>query len=122
MADGGYLLAGQSDSPADGDKSEATRGSYDFWTVMLGATGTMGAKKWEFAAGSPISSSPAIGSDGTVYFGSYDNKVYALNPNGTEKWNFVTGNKLNSSPAIGPDGTIYVGFCIASYPTMWANL
>ena len=33
---------------------------------------------WEFEAGLPVSSSPAIGSDGTVYVGSEDNKLYAI--------------------------------------------
>jgi outer membrane protein assembly factor BamB len=57
-----------------------------------------------------VESSPAIGSDGTVYVGSYDHKVYALNGrNGARKWVFVTGDVVQSSPAIGPDGTLYVG-------------
>ena len=38
-----------------------------------------GAKIWEFKTGWHVYSSPAIGSDGTVYVGSYDKKVYALN-------------------------------------------
>jgi predicted small lipoprotein YifL len=32
---------------------------------------------WEFETGGAVSSS-AIGSDGTVYVGSYDNKLYAI--------------------------------------------
>ena len=55
-------------------------------------------------------SSPAIGADGTVYIGSYDNKVYALNgATGTKKWEFATGGDVESSPAIGTDGTLYIG-------------
>ena len=65
--------------------------------------------KWSFITGDGIGSSPAIGSDGTIYVGSFDNKVYAINPNGTEKWSFITGGDIRSSPAIGADGTIYVG-------------
>ena len=54
------------------------------------ATGhNTGTKKWEFAAGNWIHSSPAIGSDGTLYVGSRDNKLYALNPDGTKKWEFA---------------------------------
>ena len=34
--------------------------------------------KWKFETGYNVSSSPAIGSDGTVYVGSDDNSVYAL--------------------------------------------
>ncbi|MFW6047918.1 MAG: PKD domain-containing protein, partial [Candidatus Natronoplasma sp.] len=55
-------------------------------------------------------SSPAIGSDGTIYIGSWDNNLYAVNPeDGTEKWNLSTGFCVESSPAIGSDGTIYIG-------------
>ena len=54
-------------------------------------------------------SSPAIGSDGTIHVGSYDNYLYAINPDGSREWRFKTGNGVSSSPAIGSDGTIYVG-------------
>ena len=65
--------------------------------------------KWSFKTGGAVSSSAAIGADGTIYVGSSDNKVYAINPDGSEKWSFATGNTVTSSPAIGTDGTIYVG-------------
>ena len=53
---------------------------------------------------------PAIGSDGTVYVGSSDNKIYAINgKTGVKLWEFETGGTVYSSPAIGPDGTVYVG-------------
>ena len=56
-----------------------------------------------------VTSSPAIGSDGTIYVGSSDNNLYAINPDGSKKWAFKTGDYVDSSPAIGSDGTIYVG-------------
>ena len=65
--------------------------------------------KWEFLAGGSLSSSPAVDSDGTIYIGCMDNKLYAINPDGTEKWEFLTNGWIESSPAIGSDGTIYVG-------------
>ena len=40
-------------------------------------------------------SSPAIGADGTIYVGSYDDNLYALTDNGTSgslKWKYATGN------------------------------
>ena len=65
---------------------------------------------WEFEAGAAVSSSPAIGSDGTVYVGSEDNKLYAINgKSGVKLWEFETGGIVFSSPAIGSDGTVYVG-------------
>jgi outer membrane protein assembly factor BamB len=65
--------------------------------------------KWTFTTDGSVSSSPAIGADGTIYVGSCDNKLYAINPNGSQKWSFTTGDIITSSPAIGADGTIYVG-------------
>ena len=64
---------------------------------------------WEFEAGLSVASSPATGSDGTVYVGSNDNNLHAFNSDGTSKWTFPTGNWVDSTPAIGPDGTVYVG-------------
>ena len=41
---------------------------------------TAGIKLWEFETGNYVKS-PAIGSDGTVYVGSYDKKLYAIKTN-----------------------------------------
>ncbi len=70
---------------------------------------TPGYVKWRFRTGDRIDSSPAIGDDGTIYVGSEDNNLYAINPDGSLKWKFETGSDIYSSPAIGDDGTIYVG-------------
>ncbi len=63
---------------------------------------------------------PAIGSDGTIYFagqicgGERPNGIlYAINPSGKQKWNFTNPNPGEgvdsfTSPTIGPDETIYV--------------
>ena len=64
---------------------------------------------WSFTAGANISpSSPAIGDDGSIYFGSQDFKIYALNADGTQKWVVETADKVRSTPAIAEDGTVYV--------------
>ena len=63
----------------------------------------------EFETGDVVGSSPAIGSDGTIYVGSWDKNLYAINPDSSKKWTFETGDEVHSSPAIGSDGTIYVG-------------
>ena len=71
---------------------------------------TAGDKLWEFKTGHQVYSSPAIGSDGTVYVGSADKKLYAINgKTGVKLWEFETGDAVESSPAIGSDGTVYVG-------------
>jgi hypothetical protein len=43
-ADGGYLLAGFSSSGLNGDKSESSRGSNDYWAVKISSSG---AKQWD---------------------------------------------------------------------------
>lgn len=65
--------------------------------------------KWTFQTGAAISSSPVIGIDGTIYLGSQDKHLYALNPDGTLKWKFETGAEVDSTPAIDIDGVIYFG-------------
>ena len=74
-----------------------------------------GTGLWEYETGESehgLFSSPAIGSDGTVYVGSLDHKLYAINgKSGVKLWEFETGafSRAPSSPAIGSDGTVYVG-------------
>ena len=54
-------------------------------------------------------SSPAVGSDGTVYVGSYNGKLFALDgETGIKKWFLVVG-QVYSSLTIGPDGILYLG-------------
>jgi len=100
--------------------------------VLAGFSGALtacgqsaGSKLWEFTASPRIEidpvtgqsrelpayifSSPAVGADATIYFGSGNGKFYALRPSGAEKWSFQTGAEIQSSPAIGNDGTIYFG-------------
>lgn len=71
--------------------------------------GVDGTVEWRFGTDGFVYSSPAIGENGTIYVGSEDTYLYAINPNGTEKWNFSTGGHIYSSPAVESDGTIYIG-------------
>jgi outer membrane protein assembly factor BamB len=78
--------------------------------MHLHAINPDGSAKWTFKALDQIQSSPSIGTDGAIYFGSYDHSLYALNPDGTQRWRSGSLLKgVSSSPSIGPDGTIYVG-------------
>jgi outer membrane protein assembly factor BamB len=53
-------------------------------------------------------SSPTVW-DGTVYFGSGDGSVYALDAvKGSLRWKFRTGDVVHASPAIA-DGKLYIG-------------
>lgn len=68
--------------------------------------------KWAFEMGDGAESSPAIGHDGTVYIGSYDSCVYAIEDAGSEgilKWKYVTGGPVDASPTVDGDGTVYIG-------------
>jgi hypothetical protein len=40
--------------------------------------GALGAKKWNFQADSPVTTTPTIGVDRTVYIGLADGSVYAI--------------------------------------------
>ena len=65
---------------------------------------------WKFKTGGSVYSSPAIGSNGTVYVGSFDKKLYAINgKTGDKLWEFKVGDNVENSPAIGPNGTVYFG-------------
>jgi PKD repeat protein len=66
---------------------------------------------WNYNTGTITYSSPTIGTDGTIYIGSNDKNVYAINPDGTLKWIYTTGSMIESSATIGADGTIYIGSC-----------
>jgi outer membrane protein assembly factor BamB len=79
-------------------------------TGYLNAINPDGTIKWFVDLFGAVDSSAAIGSDGTIYVGSDDFHVWALNPvDGSKKWVFPTRDKVKSSPAIAVDGTIYVG-------------
>jgi outer membrane protein assembly factor BamB len=47
--------------------------------------------KWRKSFGGKLYFTPSLGEDGTIYIGSDDNKVYALNPDGSLKWFFTAG-------------------------------
>jgi outer membrane protein assembly factor BamB len=68
-----------------------------------------GTLMWKFRTNGVVHSSPAISSDGTVYTGSEDWYLYAIDQNGKLKWKYQTSGVIYSSPAISSDGTIYIG-------------
>jgi outer membrane protein assembly factor BamB len=75
-----------------------------------------GSLKWSFYTGGSVTSTPALGSDGTIYVGSHEPSgcLYAISSDGIEKWRFSVNvstemESIISSPAIGNDGTIYFG-------------
>ncbi|MFA5415034.1 MAG: PKD domain-containing protein, partial [Methanoregula sp.] len=75
---------------------------------QIQAVNPNGTLKWSYPVTKSIQGI-TIGSDGTIYTPSSDNKIYALNPDGTLKWSFLSGKGFSSMAAIGADGTIYAG-------------
>ena len=66
-------------------------------------------KEWSVKIGCASDSSPAIGADGTIYFGAFDGTFWALKPDGAIKWTYDTGTEIRSSPAVATGGTVYFG-------------
>ena len=71
-----------------------------------------GAKS--YATGASVSSSPAVGPDGTIYIASNDGYLYAFYSDLTLKWKYLLNTsdifkRITSSPAIDSEGTIYIG-------------
>src|SRR5438045_576203 len=77
--------------------------------TALWALRSDGRQAWAYTTGDQVLSSPAVGNDCTIYFGSYDRNLYALDFDGKKRWNFLCGGAIYSSPAVGRDGTVYVG-------------
>jgi outer membrane protein assembly factor BamB len=90
------------------DDSVVYVSSYDGSLYALdSATGLL---LWSYAAGGPLWSGPSIGPDGTIYFGSLDDHLYALNPDGTFKWSYLAGKDVTTFAAVSNDGgTVYFG-------------
>jgi len=88
---------------------------------VIALDGSDGSIKWEFRGGKKAiefeddiygyrPSSPALGTDGSVYVGFGDKKIYALNgETGTKIWEFTTKNKVAATPVVGKDGSVVVG-------------
>lgn len=75
---------------------------------LLIALHSDGTVKW-LAESAGVSSSPAIGLNGLIYFGADDGGVYALNASdGTVAFSFMTGGPVQAAPAIAPEGTVFV--------------
>lgn len=53
-------------------------------------------------------STPAVGSDGSVYVGSGSRHVHCIK-NGASVWDFVTSGAVWSSPVLDASNTLFVG-------------
>jgi len=78
------------------------------FSPVAGTIGNAVSLKWKYETGGEVKSTPVV-SNGIVYVGSDDHKVYALNAaNGKQLWNFTTNGPISSTPAVG-NGSVYIG-------------
>ncbi len=128
-ADGGFVIAGYSNSPASGDKSENSKGDSDYWIVKLNANGQ---KIWDKTiGGSGLDKTPSVvaSSDGGFIIagttlspvsgdksennkGEEDYWIVKLNANGQKIWDKTiggSGQDISESIIATSDG----GFVIA---------
>ncbi len=118
-SDGGYILAGNSLSGLNGDKSQTSRGGFDYWILKTDESGT---KIWDkrfggtqadicqsitttpeddyLIAGESLSS--ATGDVSGSSHGSYDYWMVKINTSGTLLWNnlFGTNSSEDATDAI----------------------
>jgi len=105
-------------APAIGPAGEVVFAAEDARVYSCNPDGSL---RWVFDGVTDwIDSSPTIAADGTVYVGSWDNFLYALDlETGALKWRFETGSMVLGSAAVGPDGRVYFGsddgflYCLA---------
>lgn len=78
-------------------------------TISRGSSSVKGVKSlWTFEAEDEIRGTPLYNS-GTLYFGCYDNNLYALDAsNGEFKWKYATEGGIPGKPAF-HDNNIYIG-------------
>ncbi|MCA9069238.1 MAG: PQQ-binding-like beta-propeller repeat protein [Planctomycetaceae bacterium] len=64
---------------------------------------------WSYATESPIESTPAIGGDGTLYFGDNRGTIHAVNAEGKALWTETVGVPLRSPTVIVREGRVVFG-------------
>jgi outer membrane protein assembly factor BamB len=89
------------------EKAAMFRGDASHAGTFAGPAPKQLTLRWKFATGGPIVSSPSV-VDGTVYVGSADRNLYAVDAKtGLMRWKFDAQGDVNSSPAV-VDGVVYV--------------
>jgi hypothetical protein len=136
--DGGFIVAGTSQSGISGDKTEASRDNDDYWIVKLNSAGQ---KVWDKTLGGsfidiPVaiintidntgyvvvgySSSGSTGDKTEAGKGNYDYWAVKLNNSGQKVWDKTIGGNSDDSPfsiTTSSDG----GFVIAGHSTTYIN-
>lgn len=77
--------------------------------VRLFAVSLDGRELFHTTVSEKIFSTPAVGPDGTVYFGSQNNLLYAVDGTGSARWTFATEGDVDSGPVLSEGGRIVFG-------------
>ncbi len=128
--DGGYIVAGQSFSGADGDKTQANKGDCDYWIIRLDSNGnklwdsTIGGSNWDAAYSIAIANDDGyiiagisfseISGDKTDYHrGNGDYWIVKISTNGAVLWDKTFGGSndeyLFSITSANTNGYIVAG-------------
>ncbi|QMU31030.1 T9SS type A sorting domain-containing protein [Adhaeribacter radiodurans] len=125
LSTGEYILAGYSNSPAGGNKSQASRGGYDYWIIKISSTGTQvwdkryGGSSDEILSGIVLtpdngfllgghSWSGKNGDKSQVSRGGSDFWVISLDKNGNKLWDKTYGGSgEDEAYSLGRSGKDY---------------
>lgn len=78
-------------------------------SAVLALDAASGEEQWRYAIDDEVGVTSPTLHDNTVYVGSENGNVYALDAEtGTERWVFPTADSVTTPPAVG-DGTVYAG-------------
>jgi hypothetical protein len=128
-SDGGFILAGYSNSPISAQKSAENKGASDFWVVKIDATGVL---LWDSTYGgsgndnlsstvsnksggfflSGISASGISGNKTIATFGNFDYWVVEINADGIKINEYNFGSASNAETQRGLHATSEGGFLI----------
>jgi outer membrane protein assembly factor BamB len=101
-----YKTKLDANSPTISDDGIIYLCSNDHYLRALYPNGTL---KWKFSVGfDALTSSPALGNDGNIYFGCHAGYIYSLNSStGEENWRYPTEAEVSGPISIDGNGIIY---------------
>ncbi len=93
---------------AKSGKTRWTAGAETPSSIRLPQRDAQGRQTTGFTTKGHIADSPAVGPDGTIYFGSWDGHLYAATLDGRLRWKMDLKDRVSSAPAVCPDGRVLV--------------
>lgn len=113
-------LAGSPVADNDGNAlisiNSSTKPGFPLSLGSVQSFGRDGARRWQADFSAPVSSSPAVGLDGTIYVPTWDDApnpkaaepgLHALRSDGSRRWYFPIAAGAHSSPSVAADGSVF---------------